>query len=136
KAQAQNFIKRVRMEPGDLPPVVDIETMGRSAEDKSHLVKDLHVYLDVLEAHYGVKPIIYTGHAFWNAHMDGSFGRYPLWLAQYGSKASIPTSWKSWTFWQYSATGSVSGVSGDVDLDRYCCSLAELRSLTLPASHQ
>ena len=134
-AQAANFIRRVTLEPGDLPPVVDIETMGKSHEDNSHLVADLHTYLGLLEAHYGVKPIVYTGHAFWNEHMDDSFGEYPLWLAQYGSAPNIPKGWEQWSFWQYSATGSVPGIVGDVDLDRYCCSLKELRALTIPSSH-
>ena len=106
--------------------------MGKSDEDKSTLAADLHTYLDLLEAHYGVKPIVYTSHAFWTAHLDDSFGDYPLWLAQYGPKAHIPPGWETWTFWQYSPEGSVPGISGDVDVDRFCCSGAELLALTIP----
>ena len=31
----------------------------------------------------------------------------------------IPAAWSYYTFWQHSDTGSVPGVSGDVDLDYF-----------------
>lgn len=40
--------------------------------------------------------------------------RYSLWIAEYGSKCNYAG---EYGMWQYSSTGKVSGISGDVDLD-------------------
>ena len=42
--------------------------------------------------------------------------RYALWLAEYNSKCNYDG---TYGMWQYSSTGRVSGISGDVDMD-YC----------------
>ncbi len=47
-------------------------------------------------------------------------GQYPLWVAQYG--ASTPNNngkWENWIGFQYSDVGRISGIEGNVDLDRY-----------------
>lgn len=65
-------------------------------------------------------PIIYTTPNWWDACTGDStaFGSNPLWVADYGVSApSLPSGWDNFTFWQYSNTGTVSGVSGDVDQD-------------------
>src|SRR5215207_7897685 len=54
KQQAENFIKRVKLEPGDLPPVLDIEqTNGVPGPKLRERVKE---WLDVIEEYYGIKP--------------------------------------------------------------------------------
>ena len=132
KKQAEYFISRVKLEPGDLPPVIDIETLGSSHDNKKELVGGLLTYLEILELHYGVKPIIYTGRAFWNAHMNDAFGDYHLWVAEYDTRVPLKVDgWNSWTFWQHSEKGSVAGISGTVDLNRFNGTVEELRGLTL-----
>jgi len=42
---------------------------------------------------------------------------------------TLPPAWGRLRFWQYSSTGKVSGISGNVDLDIYNGTLAELRGL-------
>ncbi len=133
QTQAQNFMNRVTLEAGDLPPMVDIETEKAGAESDASLIADLHAYLKTLSAHYGVDPIIYTGPSFWNAHLDGSFSGYPLWVAEYGvSQPKSVTGWTFWTMWQYSQSGSVDGISGAVDLDYFNGSLEQLKKFTVP----
>lgn len=45
---------------------------------------------------------------------------YPLWVAQYGVESPEDNGkWQSWVGFQYSSTGRVGGISGDVDLDRF-----------------
>jgi GH25 family lysozyme M1 (1,4-beta-N-acetylmuramidase) len=67
------------------------------------------------------KPlIIYTEAAWWNTCTGNStaFGAHPLWLASYGvTNPALPAGWNNLTFWQYSANGSVSGITGATDLD-------------------
>ncbi len=126
--QAQFFLGKFTLEPGDLPPMVDIETSGKSAETRGNLIADLHTYIGVIKKHCGVDPFIYTGPGYWNAHFDDSFSDCPLWVAEYGVSQPKPvTGWKYWTIWQYSQSGSVPGISGAADLDYFNGSLDQLK---------
>jgi lysozyme len=84
-----------------------------------NLTENLHTFLDGLEQHYGVKPIIYSGVNFANKYMNG-FGSYPLWLAEYKvTEPNIPKGWSDWTFWQWSQSSTIDGIEGNIDRDRY-----------------
>ena len=63
KTQAQNFINKVLLESGDLPPVLDVEqTFGASP---SQIRREVKEWLDVVEQYYSVRPIIYTNVDFY-----------------------------------------------------------------------
>ncbi len=129
KYQLENFIQSVHLSPGDLPPVVDIEVMNQnSLPDLDH---ELKLFLDALEQHYGVRPIIYSGERFANAELK-DFGDYPLWLAEYEvAKPTLPSGWDRYHFWQFSEKGEVDGVGGAVDTSRFNGSGADLLSLLI-----
>lgn len=115
--QLQNFTQLVKLQKGDLPPVVDIEKLHNN--DKSHLIEHIQTFLSGLESHYGVKPILYSGEKFANQYMS-NFGNYPLWLAEYEvASPKVPQGWTDWSFWQWSQSGHIEGVEGAVDLDRF-----------------
>ena len=128
-AQAQNFLRAVQLGPGDLPPVVDIEKLAAGGS-AGQAVKDLQTWLDAVETATGRTPLIYTSHGFWTSLGTSAFGRYPLWIAAYGTQSpTLPAGWSAWTFWQFSESGQVTGVTGPVDLDVFSGSLADLRAL-------
>lgn len=59
-----------------------------------------------------------------------AFTHYPLWIAHYGvSSPRVPGGWPTWTFWQGTSTGSVTGISGSVDMDAFNGTLDALRQL-------
>ena len=124
--QFENYSGAVTLGTGDLPPVVDIEklTGGTAAQ----VPGELQQFLDLLQQHYGVQPIIYSGESFANTDLDG-FGTYPLWVAEYtsASRPKVPEGWKTWAFWQYSQSGTVSGINGNVDLNRFNGTEAQMR---------
>jgi len=107
-------------QPGDLPPVIDVEvTGGRSA---SQVASSVRTWVDRVHNALGVTPIVYTGPSFWRDTLGSpsSFSDNPLWIAHYTTLCpEVPCPWSKWTFWQTKDTGSVSGVSGDVDLDKF-----------------
>ncbi|WP_299694989.1 GH25 family lysozyme [uncultured Tateyamaria sp.] len=127
QTQFDNYSKAVTLRAGDLPPVVDIETLdgGTAAEVPGALQQ----FLDLLEQHYGTPPIIYSGESFANSDLNG-FGNYPLWVAEYTSASSpkLPRGWDTWTFWQYSQSGKVAGIDGAVDLNRFNGDAAQLNT--------
>ncbi len=115
--QLKNFTQQVSLSAGDLAPVIDIEKLHQ--KDDKNLTDSLRLFLNALEAHYGIKPIIYTGKNFANQYLT-DFGDYPLWLAEYQVKQpQVPVGWSHWTFWQWSQSGTVSGVEGNLDMDRF-----------------
>ena len=116
-AQLENIKDLVELTVGDLAPVIDIEKLHQK-DDKS-LAENLKKLLDGLESHYGIKPIIYTGKNFANQYLFG-FNDYPLWLAEYEvEQPTLPSGWQDWTFWQWSQSGTVNGIVGVVDMDRF-----------------
>jgi lysozyme len=84
-----------------------------------------HQFLDRLEKLAGHEPIVYTFPAF-ISNWGASFKDYRLWIAHFGAKTpSLPAPWTEWAAWQYTSTGSVPGVSGNVDRNK-CPVLGEL----------
>lgn len=115
--QAKFFIQTVDLEPGDLVPIVDIETLGHDTQPE--LARRLKIWLDAVEQHFGVKPIIYTDWKFWNEHLTDDFGDYPLWVAEYEvEEPKLPEGWKDWHLWQWKGNATVPGVEKDADLSR------------------
>lgn len=113
KLQAKNFISSVNIEPGDLPPVLDVEqTYGVKPALLRERVRE---WLEEVERHYKVKPILYTNVEFYRQYLT-EFEDYPLWVAHYLQKKK-PRITRDWQFWQYSETGKVNGIRGMVDFN-------------------
>lgn len=130
-AQADLMIAAVGTRaPGDLPPVIDVEATGNLAP--ATVAARVRQWVDRVKAAVGVDPIVYTGKFFWRDQVGGptSFAGNPLWIAQYTTLCpDLTAPWNTWAFWQYSDTGSVPGIAGNVDVNRFNGTLAELRAL-------
>jgi lysozyme len=132
--QAQFFITNVRLEPGDLAPVVDVEVIGHNTAPG--LSDRLTVFLATLHDHYGVLPIIYTSPAFWNKHLTADFGHYPLWVAEYEvDEPRIPNGWTNWQMWQWKGDTTVAGVEKTADVTRINHPRYSLDDLLIPVGH-
>lgn len=132
-AQANIMINALRSDPGELAPVIDVEAdsiQGRSASQVNAAVRQ---WIDMVGAATGTTPIIYTG-AYVTGSSAASYAANPLWIAGYFSDYSdahcprITDNWTHWTFWQYSDRGHIPGISGNVDMDVFDGTLAELRA--------
>jgi len=128
--QADNFMTVVKLNPGDLPPVVDIEySNGKS---KQRICEDLKVCIDRLEKHYGVKPIIYTNINFFTTYLEGSFDNYPLWIAGYFDHDRFYNEFNTpWIIWQHSESGKVDGIRGSVDFNVFKGNLDRLKGMAV-----
>ncbi len=77
-------------------------------------------FMQRLEAATGKKCIVYSDAYNAGNVFDSSLSIYPLWIAEYGvAEPELYNNWNSWTGFQYSDTGSVSGISDYVDLDKF-----------------
>jgi lysozyme len=128
RAQAEQFLANVSLEAGDLPPVLDVEQIGRTPVNQ--LQTRVAEWISVVEARYGVKPILYTNADFYTRYLAGRFDDYPLWVAHYFAP-NRPRIGRLWSFWQHSETGQVSGIRGRVDFNVFNGSYAQLKSMTL-----
>ena len=125
--QADFFIQSVKLEPGDLPPVLDIEKKGK---DMKKLQQDLKVWLRKVESHYGVKPIIYASYKFKTRYLNDSvFNSYPYWIAHYYVDSVRYQG--DWKFWQHTDVGTLPGIDEKVDLNVFNASLQELKRMQL-----
>ena len=111
---------------GDLPPVLDVETSA--GYSSSYITAAIHDWMDTVESEIGRMPIIYTGPWFWESSVGSyDFEDYPLWVAHwFATCPDTPDQWNHWEFWQTSAHGTVSGISGAVDTDVFNGDLADL----------
>lgn len=116
-----------------LPGVLDIEynPYGDTCYDlsNSEMADWVRDFVDEYKALTGRATIIYSTANWWNTCVGSTaFGSNPMWVAHYGvSSPTIPEGWSGWTFWQYSSTGSVSGIDADTDMDLYIGTITELR---------
>lgn len=114
KLQAEHFINTVNLLPGDLPPVLDVETLGGSSPEV--MQQFVEEWLTTVEAYYHVKPIIYSNAAFYNAYLDAKFSKYPLWVAHYLERHQ-PRVKRTWQFWQHNEAGRMNGIDAFVDFN-------------------
>jgi GH25 family lysozyme M1 (1,4-beta-N-acetylmuramidase) len=109
--QFENFSKMVKLDPGDFPPVLDIEEMGKYGTE--NLVAGILNWLRLAEKHYGVIPIVYTGSNFYRLYLKDRIEVYPLWIAAYSEPHKIND--VDWKFHQFSHKMRINGIDAYVD---------------------
>jgi GH25 family lysozyme M1 (1,4-beta-N-acetylmuramidase) len=125
-AEADWFVSKMNLGNGDLIPALDLEQAGGLSV--AALQAWVTAFVGRVTARIGIRPMIYTSPSFWSNYMGDTTaladaGYKTLWIAHWG--VTTPTvaakNWggKGWTFWQYTSSGTVPGISGRVDLDRY-----------------
>lgn len=117
QVQADHFLHTVQLGPSDLPAALDLE--ARDSVDPGTIVLRAGEWLDIVRNATGRTPLVYTSPSFWETlGAPRGFSDYPLWIAHYGrSSPTIPRGWSTYTLWQYTSTGSISGIRGNVDLN-------------------
>lgn len=134
KAEVDHFISVISPVILDmkLPLVLDIET--KEAGNQANIVKMVRAWVEYFKQRTGKYPMIYTFPNFIDTSLDASFGDIKLWYAYYNSDGNPINrgGWKEWEFLQYSSAGKVNGISGNVDVNEYKGSEAELRAMYDP----
>lgn len=126
-AQANLFISMVKLRPGDLPPVLDIE---EKPKNKKKYIEEVKVWLQKVEKHYGVKPIIYASSKYKKKYLDDPFFKeYPSWVAHY----YIPelNKGEEWLMWQCTDIGVMPGIKEKVDINIFNGSSKQLKELLI-----
>lgn len=116
KTQAKFFLQVVNIEKGDLPPVVDIETLDGVSPLRMRL--ELSDFLTYVEMKTKVRPIIYTGLKFYEDNLEGKLDGYPLWIAHY-YQPKLRLDKSRWKFWQHSDKAKINGIGHVVDFNAF-----------------
>ncbi len=102
------------------PIVFDWESYDSSLEprtdglDDKILTQCAVAFCEEVEA-AGYQSMVYSNLTYFYLHFDlNQLVDYPLWLAQYNSR---PSFYYHFDIWQYSGTGKVPGIDGNVDLN-------------------
>jgi lysozyme len=126
--QAALFIKTVKLQKGDLPPVLDIEKLPKN-QSIANLKIGLRRWLNAVESHYGVKPIIYSGERYYDDFLKEEFSDYLFWIANYNFyREQIEN---DWLFWQFTEKAAIPGIIGNVDVNIYNGDLQQLQFITI-----
>ena len=128
--QAQWFIQNVPRDPSALPHVLDLEWNHRSPTctlrpDGSTVQAETARFLDILTAHYGQRPVVYTTPDFYRETGIGALPGTEFWLRSVAGHPSKVYPGQRWTSWQYTGTGLVPGVGGLVDINVFSGSVAD-----------
>lgn len=128
KEQIDFFLNIVGTRKVDLPLALDFE--NSLGVDKTTVSRAIDDALKYLQSKVGYRPLIYTASSWWNSNTIASpeWSKYDLWIANYGKPApTLPRDWMAYRFWQWTQTGSVAGISGNVDVDYYNGDETQLR---------
>lgn len=126
--QARWFIRNVPRERGALPPVLDIEwTRSKTCRTRpgpEAVKREARIFMDIVGRHYGQRPIVYTTVDFYRENNLGDL-RAEFWLRSVADHPRRTYPGQRWAFWQYSGTGIVPGISGNVDLNTFAGNAAD-----------
>lgn len=138
KEEASYAISLARGYDISLPVVMDFEyyKTGEGRLYNAHLTaaqatKICNAFCRQAEAE-GYTGMVYANRSMLQNQMNASdiAVQYPIWLACYPSKASSGSGYSgAYSFWQYTSTGSVDGISGNVD-----CNFRYIKNPAKPAS--
>jgi lysozyme len=120
--QARWFIRNVPRDASALPHVLDMEwnhtsPTCRLRPDADVVRREAERFLAILETHYGSRPLVYTTVDFFADTGIGRLRNTEFWLRSVAGHPRQVYPGAFWTFWQYSGTGLVPGVTGQVDLN-------------------
>jgi len=80
-------------------------------------------FLNTYRSRTGRHAVIYTTTSWWSSctgNYSGFWANHPLWIARWASTVgTLPAGAPFWSFWQYTSTGSVAGIAGNVDRNHW-----------------
>lgn len=114
--QLANLTTAVQKQEQDLVPLIDIETTGGVPHEK--FIADLQTFVERVTAFYGKRPLLYTYQNFYNKHLVGTFWGYHWMIAKYHREEPYLNDDTDYMMWQYTQTGRIPGVKGNVDRSR------------------
>ena len=116
--QANFFAKVISGKEPDCKLAMDFESFGNLSVNQINEISK--VFLETLQNATNKEVLIYSNSYTARTILSSDLAIYPLWVANYGvSEPGGNDKWNTWVGWQYTSTGRVSGISGNVDRDKF-----------------
>ena len=112
--QAKNYIRTVGSLDGALIPAIDLEYHGDSKDNPpsvEYVTTELGAFIQAIEDHYQVKPIIYMDKGIYDKYIQGNFDDYPRWIRNIYYPVNLEFQ-DSWAIWQYTDHGDLKAHDG------------------------
>lgn len=116
--QANFFAKVISGKEPDCKLAMDFESFGNLSVNQINEISK--VFLETLQNATNKEVLIYSNSYTARTILSSDLAIYPLWVANYGvSEPGGNDKWNTWVGWQYTSTGRVTGISGNVDRDKF-----------------
>lgn len=112
-AEAQHFLSQIKGLHSDTVLWLDIE--NQPDWSKQQAIDYTNQFISYVQGQ-GYKIGIYTGMSFYYEYLQGNVPSVPLWLANYSHQ---PLQFPNLVSWQYSESGQISGMIGNIDMDYF-----------------
>lgn len=120
KQEAKFFISQVKLAGvPDYPLVLDIEeNPGKLTKDE--VLNFINTFFYELAQAGFTDYVIYSYSPFFNENLptNHKLGNIKLWVADYSDPLILPKGWTKQWLHQYTQTGKIQGITGNVDLNR------------------
>ena len=113
--QFENFKNTVAKNKQDLIPLVDVEEMNEWNSEKFN--KNFKEFLNLVESHFGSKPMIYAVNSFYNKNLSKKYKIYKFMIGRYGENEPFMKDKHEWFIWQFSESGNIKGINKKVDIN-------------------
>ncbi|MDD3079164.1 MAG: GH25 family lysozyme [Paludibacter sp.] len=124
RAQAEHFLQNVKLQKGDLPPVLDVE-YKKNMPSRSVVTQEIIAFLKTVTTKTGKKPIIYCDYDYYTDYLKGKLKNpHILWVCDYRRKPDC-----EWTFWQTTDKFQLSGIRGNVDFNIFNGTKKQLKKI-------
>jgi lysozyme len=116
-AEVSSFLAAIDGLPVDLPLVLDVEDDAAKL-GATKLTDWSYTWLSEVQIRSGHRVMLYTGASFARSYLGSKLAEFPLWVAHYGATTPMTNStWDIWALFQYTDKGSISGITGNVDMN-------------------
>lgn len=131
-AQAEHFLAVAPRDEPLLPLAVDVEFTGNCVgwESVTRIQLELRAFVEHVRARSGATPLLYTTEEVRLELVPPELQQRAYWVRSLWGE---PSSQIDWHFWQYSDTGRVPGIRGDVDLNVFAGPASAWRALIEPS---
>ena len=118
REQANFFASVISGKQPDCRLAMDFESFGNLSNNQINEIS--RVFLETLQSATNKEVLIYSNSYTARTILSQDLAIYPLWVANYGvSEPGGNDKWDFWVGWQYTSTGRVSGILGNVDRDQF-----------------
>ena len=114
-SEAQHVLRLLKGHSPTLPVYLDLEDDSISGLSAETLLRHTKIFCSAISA-AGYETGVYSSYYWWTTKLTSpDYDSYSRWIAIWGT--SSPGYSKSYDMWQYTDSGSVSGIGGAVDMD-------------------